>query len=93
MNINTIKSSQISYTFYEQISKNNEANEIVIKLLTKNNHSSLKFATWSFPVIAQDSFKDARAILLSQSGAFKDDDMLDELLANIYKARGRSETE
>jgi hypothetical protein len=27
--------------------------------------------------------------LLSQAGALKDDDMFDELLANIYKERGR----
>ena len=31
--------------------------------------------------------------LLSQAGVLKDDDSLDELLANIYKERGRLEIE
>jgi hypothetical protein len=40
--------------------------------------------------VQTESFKDSRAILLSQAGALKDNDMFDELLANIYKERGRS---
>lgn len=41
----------------------------------------------------KDDFKDSREILLSQAGAFKDDETLDELLDFIYKERGRSMTE
>jgi hypothetical protein len=39
--------------------------------------------------VQTENFKDSREILLSQAGALKDDDMIDELLANIYKERGR----
>jgi excisionase family DNA binding protein len=34
-----------------------------------------------------------RELFLAQVGAFADDDTLPELLASIYKARGRPETE
>jgi hypothetical protein len=39
--------------------------------------------------VQTNNFKDSREILLNQAGVLKDDDMLDELLANIYKERGR----
>lgn len=52
--------------------------------------------TWRFLKDAIDDWlrtQDSRAILLSQSGSWADDENIDELLANIYKERGRSETE
>jgi hypothetical protein len=39
--------------------------------------------------VQTENFKDSREILLSQAGVLNDDDMIDELLANIYKERGR----
>ena len=33
--------------------------------------------------------RDSKAIFLEQAGAFKDDESMDELVAQIYKARGR----
>lgn len=35
----------------------------------------------------------SKANILEQAGAFKDDESLDELVAQIYKARGRPEVE
>lgn len=52
--------------------------------------------TWRFLKDAIDDWlrtQDSRAILLSQSGSWADDENIDELLANIYRERGRSETE
>ena len=34
-----------------------------------------------------------KAIFLEQAGAFKDDESMDELIAQIYRARGRPEIE
>jgi excisionase family DNA binding protein len=36
---------------------------------------------------------DSKTAFLRQFGVFKDDETLDELLANIYKARGRPEVD
>ena len=56
-----IKSSQVPYTAFEQMSKNNEVKGSGIKQLTRNNHSSPMFASWSFPETLNDLFKDSRA--------------------------------
>lgn len=37
--------------------------------------------------------RDSKTIFLEQAGAFKDDESMDELVARIYKARGRPEVE
>ena len=37
--------------------------------------------------------RDSKAIFLEQAGAFRDDESMDELVAQIYKARGRPEVE
>ncbi len=37
--------------------------------------------------------RDSKAIFLEQAGAFKDDESMDELVAEIYRARGRPEVE
>ena len=52
--------------------------------------------TWRFfrPAIEEWlASRDSRTILLQQAGALADDDTLPELLANIYKERGRPECE
>ena len=49
---------------------------------------------WRFLKVAIDDWlrsKNSRSILLSQAGAFADDDSLAQLRETIYKARGRSE--
>lgn len=49
---------------------------------------------WRFLKVAIDDWlrsKNSRSILLSQAGAFADDDSLAQLIETIYKARGRSE--
>lgn len=50
--------------------------------------------TWRFLKSAIDDWlraQDSRAILSEQAGALKDDPYLDELLAMIYRDRGRPE--
>ncbi len=37
--------------------------------------------------------RDSKAIFLEQAGAFKDDESMDVLVAEIYKARGRPDEE
>jgi len=52
--------------------------------------------TWRFLKSAIDDWlraQDSRDILLHQAGALKDDPYLDELLAEIYRDRKRSETD
>lgn len=52
--------------------------------------------TWRFLKVAVDDWlrrPDGRTVLLQQAGALADDDQLEELLANIYAQRGRSEAE
>jgi excisionase family DNA binding protein len=52
--------------------------------------------TWRFLKAAIDDWlrsHDSREILLHQAGAFVNDDMLTQLRADIYAARGRPETE
>ena len=51
---------------------------------------------WRFLKSAIDdwlSSKNSRSILLSQAGAFADDDSLTQIRETIYQARGRSETD
>jgi excisionase family DNA binding protein len=51
--------------------------------------------TWRFLRDAIDDWlrqQDSRIILLQQAGAFAEDEMLPDLRAAIYAARGRSET-
>lgn len=71
--------------------------EVILQEATQGHLPGRKIAdTWRFLKEAIDDWlrtQDSRAILLSQAGALKEDDTLDELLANIYKERGRSETE
>ena len=85
-----IKSRQLSYKDFVQLADVEKVQGNIIRKLTKNNHSR---ETWYFPEITRSGFRDARVILLNQAGALKDDDTLDELLAHIYRERGRSETE
>jgi len=50
--------------------------------------------SWRFLRIALETWlgtSDSRSILLKQAGAFADDDSIEELLGQIYKARGRPE--
>jgi excisionase family DNA binding protein len=67
--------------------------EIVLQEVSQGHLPGRKIAdTWRFLKDAIDDWlrtQDSRAILLSQAGALKDDEMFDELLANIYKERGR----
>ncbi len=67
--------------------------EIVLQEVSQGHLPGRKIAdTWRFLKDAIDDWlrtQDSRVILLSQAGALKDDDMFDELLANIYKERGR----
>lgn len=52
--------------------------------------------TWRFLRSAIDDWlraQDSRTILLQQAGALKDDPYLDDLLAAIYRDRGRPEVE
>ena len=52
--------------------------------------------TWRFLKSAIDDWlraQDSRTILLQQAGALKDDPYLDELLAMIYRDRGRPEVD
>ena len=51
---------------------------------------------WRFLKSAIDDWlrsKNSRSILLSQAGAFANDDSLNQLRKTIYQARGRSETD
>jgi len=51
---------------------------------------------WRFLRVAIDEWLknyEVRTILINQSGAFSDDEKLDELRMNIYSERNRSETE
>jgi excisionase family DNA binding protein len=67
--------------------------EVVLQEVSQGHLPGRKIAdTWRFLKDAIDDWlrtQDSRAILLSQAGSLKDDDMFDELLANIYKERGR----
>ncbi len=52
--------------------------------------------SWRFLLSALEDWlglRDTKAIFLEQAGAFKDDESMDELVAQIYKARGRPEVE
>jgi hypothetical protein len=51
---------------------------------------------WRFLLSALEDWLrhvDPRTVLLRQAGALREDDSLEELLAEIYRARGRPETE
>ncbi len=52
--------------------------------------------TWRFLKSAIDDWlrsQDSRMILLQQAGALADDTSLDELLADIYRQRGRAQAD
>ena len=52
--------------------------------------------TWRFLLSRLEDWlgrRDSKAIFLEQAGAFKNDESMDELVAQIYKARGRPEVE
>jgi len=52
--------------------------------------------SWRFLLSALKDWlgrRDSKAIFLEQAGAFKTDESMDELIAEIYKARGRPEVE
>ena len=93
MNSFGIKKEQLSYKLVKNLFDGEELRGSSIANLAKYNRLRLPFATWGFPANLSNRFKDSRAILLSQAGVLKDDDTLDELLAHIYRERGRSETE
>ena len=71
--------------------------EIILLEATQGHLPGRKIAdTWRFLKEAIDDWlrtQDSRAILLSQWGSLKEDDSVDELLANIYQERNRSQTE
>lgn len=71
--------------------------EVVLQEAAQGHLPGRKIAdTWRFLKAAIDDWlraQDSRAILLNQAGALADDDSLDELLGNIYRERGRSESE
>ncbi len=50
--------------------------------------------SWRFLLSALKDWlgrRDSKAIFLEQAGAFRDDESMDELISEIYKARGRPE--
>ncbi len=52
--------------------------------------------SWRFLLSALKDWlgrRDSKAIFLEQAGAFKEDETMDELVAEIYKARGRPEVD
>jgi len=52
--------------------------------------------SWRFLREAVDEWlrsSDSRSVLLQQAGALSDDEMISDLLANVYATRGRSEAE
>ncbi len=52
--------------------------------------------SWRFLLSALKDWlgrRDSKAIFLEQAGAFKGDESMEELVAEIYRARGRSEME
>ncbi|MCP3960886.1 MAG: helix-turn-helix domain-containing protein [bacterium] len=52
--------------------------------------------TWRFLLSALEDWlrtPDQRSVLLSQAGALADDESLEELLAQVYAARGRPEVD
>jgi hypothetical protein len=69
--------------------------EIVLNQALKGNIPGRKIEdNWRFLKAAIDDWlraKNSRSILLSQAGAFTDDDSLAQLREDIYQARGRSE--
>ena len=69
--------------------------EIVLKHALKGNIPGRQIENnWRFLKSAIDdwlSSKPSRSILLSQAGAFADDDSLAQLRETIYQKRGRSE--
>ena len=71
--------------------------EVVLNEAAQGHLPGRKIAdTWRFLKDAIDDWlrtQDSRAILISQAGALADDDGFDELLENIYRERGRKETE
>ncbi len=52
--------------------------------------------SWRFLLSALEDWlgrRNSKAIFLEQAGSFRDDESMDELVAEIYKARGRPEVE
>jgi hypothetical protein len=93
MNKLRVSQKPLSYSQLNILVEQDEPQGMIVRRLARHNRFNPRPISFNFPVIETDSFKDSRAILLSQFGALKDDDTLDELLENIYKARGRSMTE
>ncbi|MDJ0567866.1 MAG: helix-turn-helix domain-containing protein [Pleurocapsa sp. MO_192.B19] len=69
--------------------------ETVLNQAVKGNIPGRRIEdNWRFLKVAIDdwlSSKNSRSVLLSQAGAFADDDALLQLRDDIYQARGRSE--
>ena len=69
--------------------------EIVLNQALKGNIPGRQIEdNWRFLKSAIDDWlrsKDSRSILLSQAGAFANDDSLAKLRETVYQARGRSE--
>lgn len=71
--------------------------EVVLQEASQGHLPGRKIAdTWRFLKAAIDDWlkkQDSRSILLTQAGVLANDESLDDLLAEIYRQRGRSETE
>lgn len=69
--------------------------ETVLRQASKGNIPGRQIEDdWRFLKAALDDWlrsKNSRSILLSQAGAFADDDSISQLRKTIYQARGRSE--
>jgi hypothetical protein len=69
--------------------------EIVVSQAAKGNIPGRKIEDdWRFLKVAVDDWlraKNSRLILISQAGAFADDDSLSQMREDIYKARERPE--
>lgn len=90
MNKVRITQKPLSYSQLNILVEKDEPQGKIVRRLARYNRFNLRLTSFNFPLNETDGFKDSREILLSQFGALKDDDTLDELLEFIYKERGRS---
>jgi excisionase family DNA binding protein len=71
--------------------------EMLLRQVNQGNLPGRKIEdTWRFLKDAVDDWlrtQDSRTILLQQAGVFADDPILPEIRDDIYKKRGRSETD
>lgn len=90
MNKLRVAQKPLSYFQLNILAEQDEPQGKIVSRFAKRNRFNPRMTLFNFPVIETDRFKDSREILLSQFGALKDDDTLDELLEFIYKERERS---